>query len=253
MTIEEMRQIKKERGYSYIQISELTGIPLGTVQKIFSGETAVPRYETRRALEELFTEKGGRVVREETAAYHTKKQGEYTLEDYYAWPEDERIELIDGIIYDMSAPTSTHQSAAGEIYRQAANFIIENKGKCKPFVSPIDVQLDCDNKTMVQPDMIIVCDRNKITDKCIVGAPDFVLEVLSPSTRRKDCIKKLDKYMEAGVREYWMIDVNQKKVIVYQFDSEVYPVIYGLNQSIPVGIYEGKLQIDMTMIEDFTN
>lgn len=168
MTIEEMKQIKKEKGYSYAQISKLTGIPLGTVQKIFSGETTVPRYDTRLALEGLFTDKNAHMVREEAASYHIKKQGEYTLDDYYAWPEDERIELIDGVIYNKSAPTSTHQGAAGEIYRQIANFIIENKGKCKPFVSPIDVQLDCDNKTMVQPDVIIVCDRDKITDKCIV-------------------------------------------------------------------------------------
>lgn len=250
MTIEQMKQIKKQKGYSYAQISKLSGVPLGTVQKIFSGETTMPRYATLLALEKLFTgeNKIGSSLREEASGYHVKKQGEYTLEDYYALPDDNRIELIDGVIYDMSAPSLTHQSVAGEIYRQIANFILENKGNCKAFVSPVDVQLDCDNKTMVQPDVIIVCDRDKITDKCVVGAPDFVLEVLSPATRSKDCIKKLDKYMEAGVREYWMVDIKQQKVIVYQFESEIYPVIYGWDQIIPIGIYEGKLIIDMRMM-----
>ena len=112
----------------------------------------------------------------------------------------------------------------------------------------IRVQLDCDNRTMVQPDVIIVCDTDIIIDRCVFGAPDFVLEVLSPSTRRKDCVKKLDKYMEAGVREYWMVDMKQNKVIIYQFESETYPVIYGFEQPIPVGIYDGKLKIDMKLI-----
>lgn len=253
MTIQEMRQIKKEKGYSYIQISKLTGVPLGTVQKIFSGETTAPRYATLQALENLFVNENDNcnLIREETAEYHIKKQGEYTLDDYYAWPEDQRIELIDGVIYEMKAPTATHQSAAGEIYRQIANFILDHKGKCRPFIFPIDVQLDRDHKTMVQPDVIIVCNTDMIIDRCVFGAPDFVLEVLSPSTRRKDCVKKLDKYMEAGVREYWMVDIKQKKVVVYQFESETYPVIYGFEQPVPVGIYDGKLKIDMNMIWTF--
>lgn len=85
-----------------------------------------------------------------------------------------------------------------------------------------------------------------------MGAPDFVLEVLSPATRSRDCVKKLDKYMEAGVREYWLVDIKQQKVIVYRFESEIYPVIYGWEQTIPVGIYDGKLIIDMSMMPEVT-
>ena len=84
----------------------------------------------------------------------------------------------------------------------------------------------------------------------IMGAPDFVVEVLSPSTKRKDCIKKLDKYREAGVKEYWMIDPYKRKVIVYEFEKESYPMVYGMDGQIPVGIYEGKLFIDMILIRD---
>ncbi len=251
MTIEQMKQMKRQKGYSYAQISKLSGVPVGTVQKIFSGETTMPRYATLLALEKLFTSesKTDFLLKEEGLNYRVKKQGEYTLEDYYATPDDKRVELIDGVIYDMSAPSLIHQSVAGEIYRQIANFIYEHNGKCKPFIAPVDVQLDCDNKTMLQPDIMIVCDQNKITTECVVGAPDFVLEVLSPATRSKDCIKKLNKYMEAGVQEYWLVDIKQQKVIVYQFESETYPIIYGWDQAIPVGIYEGKLLIDMQMMQ----
>lgn len=252
MTVEDMKRMKQEKGYSYAQISQMSGVPIGTVQKVFGGETASPRYDTLMALESFFKrEMGTGMVKEEAALYSTfSKQGEYTIKDYYALPEDKRVELIDGVFYDMSAPVPVHQRIGGELYRQIANFIFENKGSCIPFMSPVDVRLDCDDKTMVQPDVIILCDKNKIMKWGIMGAPDFVVEVLSPSTKRKDCIKKLDKYREAGVKEYWMIDPDKKKVIVYEFEKESYPMVYGMDGQIPVGIYEGKLFIDMILIRD---
>ena len=115
-------------------------------------------------------------------------------------------------------------------------------------MSPIDVQLDCDEKTIVQPDVAILCQRDKMKRWGIYGAPDFVLEVISPSTRRKDYTKKLIKYMNAGVREYWILDTYQKNLLVYFFESEVCPVIYGLDQSVPVGIFNGELQIEFSNI-----
>ena len=181
MKLEEMKQQKKEKGYTYAQMAELSGVPLGTIQKIFCGETESPRYETLMALEKIFSEDD--CVRE-TAAYEVDRQGSYTLADYYALPEDQRVELIDGYFYDMTAPVPLHQLIAGEVYRQIANYIMDHDGDCIPLISPVDVQLDCDEKTMVQPDVIILCDRDKMKDKNIYGAPEFVLEVLSPSTRR---------------------------------------------------------------------
>ena len=222
MTIEEMKRIKKEKGYSYAQIARMSKVPLGTVQKVFSGETASPRYDTLMALESFFMgeDMEGSLLREEAAVYKVnRRQGEYSVEDYYALPEDKRVELIDGVFYDMSAPSFVHQRIGGEIYRQIANFIFENRGSCIPLMSPVDVRLDCDDKTMVQPDVVLLCDQGKIMKWGIMGAPDFVLEVLSASTKRKDCIKKLDKYMEAGVKEYWMIDPYQRKLIVYEFEK----------------------------------
>lgn len=245
MTIDEMKKKKQEKGYTYAQMSELSGIPLGTIQKIFSGETVSPRYDTLLALEQLFSESS---MVQETAAYSAHGQGSYTIDDYRALPEEQRVELIDGYFYDMAAPVPLHQRIAGEIHRQIANFILDHDGECIPFVAPVDVQLDCDEKTMVQPDVIILCDKEKMRRRCLYGAPDFVLEVISPSTKRKDYTKKLSKYMAAGVREYWILDPYQKKLIVYFFESELCPVIYGINEPVPVGIYHEELTIEFKHI-----
>ncbi len=253
MTIQEMKEKKKELGFSNAKLSELSGVPIGTLQKIFSGETTSPRYETIRALESVldvnhyrhpFPQSDG--VREAGVEYGSavRTQGQYTLEDYYKLPDDQRVELIDGVFYDMAAPATVHQLLAGEIHRQIANYIIGKKGTCIPFISPVDVQLDCDEKTMLQPDVAIVCDRSKIIRRCIYGAPDFMLEVISPSTKRKDFTIKLSKYMNAGVREYWLVDPYKQMVFVYFFESETCcPGIYPIDDSIPVNIYEGDLQI----------
>lgn len=248
MTIEEMKRKKTERGYSYSMMSELSGIPLGTIQKIFSGETTHPRYDTLMALEKLFQDPP---ALQEHFAYSTKHAGTYTVDDYYALPEEQRRELIDGTFYDMSAPTVLHQRICGEIYRQFSNYILEQGGECLPLMSPLDVQLDRDNKTMVQPDMIVLCENQdeKLCNWGIYGAPDFVLEVLSPSTKKKDCFKKLSKYADAGVLEYWILDPYQKKLLIYFFEEDViYPKICGLNQPVPVNIYQGKLLIDFDNI-----
>lgn len=240
MTIEEMKKKKQEKGYTYAQMAELSGVPLGTIQKIFSGETISPRYDTLQALEQLFSEDS---MVKEAAIYSTHTQGNYTVEDYRALPEERRVELIDGYFYDMSSPTFLHQKIAGEIHRQIANFIMDNDGDCQPLVAPIDIQLDCDEKTMVQPDVSILCSEDKVRKWGVYGAPDFILEVVSPSTKRKDYTKKLSKYMNAGVREYWILDPYQQKLLVYFFESEFCPVIHGLDKPVPVGIYDGALEI----------
>lgn len=245
MTVEEMKKKKQEKGYSYAQMAEMSGVPLGTIQKIFSGETASPRYDTLQALEHLFTEP---LMVKEELSYQVHTQGSYTVEDYWALPEERRVELIDGYFYDMAAPTFLHQQIAGEIHRQIANFILDNGGSCKPLISPVDVQLDCDERTMVQPDVGILCHDDKIEKWGVYGAPDFVLEIISPSTKRKDCIKKLDKYMDAGVREYWILDPYQKKLLVYLAQGDACPIIYGLEEPVPIRIYDGALEIKFNHI-----
>lgn len=246
MTIQEMKDRKRELGYTNAQISELTGIPLGTVQKIFSGATTAPRYDTLFALDKLLRPKDtySDYSSESVTPYVAKGQGTYTIDDFEKIPEEFRIELIDGVIYDMCAPTVTHQMITGYIFNKISNHINNKKGSCLSFIAPIGVQLDCDDKTVIQPDVSIVCDRSKVIRRFIYGAPDFVLEVLSPSTKRRDLTLKPHKYQNAGVREYWIIDPEKKKVMVYDLEGNEFPVIYGFDAQVPVKVLNNECEID---------
>ncbi len=173
-----------------------------------------------------------------------KKQGEYTIEDYYALPETCRVELIDGVIYNMAAPSYGHQGVGGELFFQFRRYIMERKGSCFPFMSPIDVQLDQDDKTIVQPDVIVACDRDKIKKQVYYGAPDLVVEVLSPSNTLKEQNLKYHKYKNAGVREYWVVDPHKQVVAVHDFEHGGAPVVYTFKDKVPVGIFAGELEID---------
>lgn len=243
MNIQQMKERKQELGYTYIQIAKLSGVPLGTVQKVFNGATTSPRYDTLQALEKVLKDSPQQCVREAQPTYAIKQQGDYTLEDYYQIPDDIRVELIDGVIYNMTAPSSFHQIIAGYIYTKLLNHVLNNKDACLPMISPLDVQLNCDDKTMVQPDVIIICNKDKIIGRCVYGAPDFIIEVLSKSTRRKDMIIKLNKYIDAGVREYWMIDPRKKEVMVYDFEHDDFPILYGFGDLVPVRIWDGACTI----------
>lgn len=185
---------------------------------------------------------------EEPVAYaveREKQQGEYTLEDYYALPDDRRVELIDGVFYDMSAPGFVHQHLIGSVYKMLAEFFDGRSGPCMPMFAPLDVNLDCDDKTMVQPDVVILCDRSKIRKWGVYGAPDFCMEILSESTRRKDCVKKLQKYIDAGVKEYWILDPFQKKILTYCWKDDYAAHMYPLEGSLGMELYDGELQIDL--------
>ena len=247
MTMEEMRQRQKEENYSYEKLGKLTGFSEEKVRK--NMEEKETDYSVLKAMEEVFASKPALVIREARAEYLAqKKQGEFTLDDYYALPDERRVELIDGVIYDMAAPTNIHQLIGGEIYIRFYDYIRKHKGKCIPAYAPFDVQLDCDNKTMVQPDLMIVCDRDKLYENKLYGAPDLVVEILSKSTGKKDTILKLNKYMDAGVREYWIVDPRKKKVIVYDFQSDGYPVIYGFEDHVPVGIFGGECKVNFSEV-----
>lgn len=251
MTIRELVQRKNESGYTDEEISELCGIPMEIVREFSVENVANLRYDMYLSLERLLGDtQEAALVREETV-YKIHRDGEYTIEDYRNLPEEQRVELIDGRFYVMEAPTFLHQKITGEIYRQIANFIVDRGGSCQPMISPVDVQLDCDDKTMLQPDVAILCDSDKVRRWGVYGAPDFVLEVISPSSRKKDSIKKVEKYEEAGVKEYWIVDPAQKRLVIYRFDSEEFPMICGLEEPVPIGIYDGKLLIQFEAIREW--
>ena len=285
MTIDEMKSIKREHGLTYQDIADKTGVPLGTVQKIFAGVSKAPRYATLEKLSGFFemlndkesylsslgmehhdyaaSEDGSSTVHETEPMYNavrkeqddlverlldSKRSGEFTIDDYYIISEKYRIELIDGEIYDMAAPEFDHQHIAGLVYYQMMSFREENGEKCIPGIAPIDVQLDRDDKTMVQPDLIVFCDKKMNHKKVIFGAPDFVMEVFSPSSRYKDRIKKRDKYRAAGCREYWMVDPLNQRVTVLDFEGGL-DGIYTFDQKIPVRISGSRCVIDFSRIK----
>ncbi len=264
MTIGEMINRKRELGYTNERIAELSGIPLGTVQKIFAGTTKAPRRGTIEALERVLCEPAAfsyphasfeetkLLLREAAPAYvlpREKQQGDYTIADYYAIPDDHRVELIDGVIYDMTVPTTIHQMVLGQLYLLFAA-CVEAHPDCELYFAPVDVRLDRDNRTMVQPDLLIVCRDSMDTTKFIDGAPEFVLEVLSPSNPGHDRIRKLNKYWNAGVKEYWIADPDSETVRVYCFEKSLDPVCYSFTDSIPVSLSAGECVIDMTRIHE---
>ncbi len=282
MTREEIIKLKEKRGYSVAQLSQYSGVPEGTIRKIITGESKNPRVATLNALEKVligdetvFTGKSYKYdsqasvsfVCEGEAEYNAgstalkqdqysstgsvvKKQGEYTVEDYMALPDGDRKELIDGVFYDMATPTNVHQEVVGYMFLEIGNFIRKNKGKCRAVVAPSAVQLDCDNKTMVEPDIYIVCNPDKVKKFGNYGAPDFVLEVLSDSTRNKDLKIKSFKYMNAGVREIWYIDLKTKTLITYYEGDDYLPAIHPLEGTLGLAIYDGRLEINLAELGD---
>lgn len=201
------------------------------------------------ALEEKLPHGADRV--EEGLAYDATdydQVGDKTLEDYLALPEGTRIEMIDGVFYDMAAPSPAHSRIAVRLGHLFESIIDKNKGDCIPFIAPADVQLDCDNKTMVQPDLFIVCDKKRIILPWIYGAPDLVVEIVSPSNRRMDTVKKKEKYKKAGVREYWLVFPEEKTVVVHCFEMGTEPKLYTFRDKIPVQIWGGRDSIDFADI-----
>ena len=257
MTVEQMRRKRQQFGYSCEQLSELSGVSLETVQKIFHDNEEVFSQDILKQIESVFenkrdSDRGFSYVCESKMEYGiSKKSRECTLEDYYQLPDERRVELIDGVIYDMSAPTIIHQKISLEISVRFHAFISQKKGACMVFSAPVDVQLDCDEKTMVQPDVLVVCDREKIVPTHVYGAPDLIMEILSPATRKIDMNIKHSKYAAAGVREYWLIDPDKKKVVVYDLEHNELPAIYGFEDQVPVNIFAGKCQIDFSEIYSY--
>jgi len=172
-----------------------------------------------------------------------RKEERYTYSDYCQWDDGNRYELIDGEVYLMvPAPTSEHQRISRGLSNQIYNYL---KGKkCEVFVAPFDVRLNVDtaDDTVVQPDVSVICDPSKIDKRGCVGAPDMIVEILSPSSARRDNFVKFKRYLAAGVKEYWIVNPETKTVHVCVLkEGEYVSRVFGDTDSVPVGVLEDCL------------
>ena len=271
-TIQDLKEKKKALGLTNQEVADLSGVPLGTVQKVFSGATRSPGSNTIMAIERaLFprekmpeatarrTDGHADMIKESPAPYGdaehaaAKADGTYTYADYVALPDDRRVELIDGRFYDMAAPNTRHQIVLGQLHLQFAA-CMQAHPECMVLLSPLDVMLDGDDRTVVQPDLVILCDRSKMRKGRIFGAPDMLIEIVSPGSRRMDFLLKVAKYIPAGVREYWIIDYKKRQVMIYRNneDNEDLDIsLLPMDEDIPVGISGGSCIIRMGEILNY--
>ncbi|MCD7954637.1 MAG: Uma2 family endonuclease [Lachnospiraceae bacterium] len=174
------------------------------------------------------------------------KERLYTVEDIADLPDGQRAELIDGVIYDMSTPSRLHQKISMALATVIQNYILSKKGNCEVYAAPFAVFLDQNDYNYFEPDITVVCDPAKLSDRGCEGVPDWILEIVSPSTQSRDYGIKLFKYRMAGVREYWIIDQKENRIAVYDFENDSMYKAYTFSDRIPVGIYDGDLQIDFS-------
>ncbi len=188
-------------------------------------------------------------------SYPAKKEGSrYTYKDYLSWPDDERWEIIEGHAYCMSpAPTWKHQLILGELHRQIATYLTGKE--CRAFLAPFDVRLstvenDEDSMTVVQPDLSIVCDRTKLRKTGYAGVPEMIIEVISPSSAKRDRLLKFNEYEKAGVKEYWIVAPLEKIVMVFILNKDNQygrPDVYSEDGMITTSIFN-DLTVDLSKV-----
>lgn len=166
-----------------------------------------------------------------------RKEDSYTIEDIYALPDGQRAELIDGKIYYMAPPSLTHQRISGRLYQSIANYIDSKNGKCEVLAAPFAVFLNDDDINYLEPDISVICDISKLDEKGCHGAPDWVIEIVSPGSKTRDYMTKLFKYRTAGVREYWIVDPDKQMTMVYGFEKDAVEQ-YSFGEDVPVEIYD---------------
>ena len=260
MTIEEMNRRKRELGYSNETLAKKSGVPMTTVQKVLSGKTKSPRQKTVEALARVLegekasgaasgpvpeqlregvseelpyrVEDGavvkrvdyyepsvrGYMVRESAIEYGKKRK--YTMDDIRALPPEIWAELIDGEMVFRGAPSRTHQRINGGMHLAVANFLLAAGKDCEVYIPPYGVFIWGDETEYFLPDLTVFCDHSKSEEDGCIGAPDWVVEIISPSTKKMDYGKKLRKYRGCGVKLYWIIDPVQKMTVVFRWDGE---------------------------------
>ena len=164
----------------------------------------------------------------------------FTEEDYYNMPEDVRAELIDGQFYYMAAPSRIHQEILSFVFKKIAYYIDSKNGSCRVYPAPFAVKLfESDYGTIVEPDISVICDPGKLTDRGCTGAPDWIVEIISPGTASHDYVRKLKLYLDAGVKEYWIVDPSKKTVYAYHLEEAKFEVTsYTFRDKIKANLYD---------------
>ncbi len=174
------------------------------------------------------------------------ERGLYAAEDYWGLPDDRRAELINGVLYDMAPPSTQHQAIVAGMVADLTLHVRGRGGPCRVYGVPVAVRLNCgsNDESWVEPDVIVVCDPAKISDRGCEGAPDLAVEVVSPSSRQKDYLIKTLAYERAGVREYWIVDAACEQVAVYRFEADgPHLTTYAFADAVPVSVFDGQLAL----------
>ena len=177
-----------------------------------------------------------------------RKDRTFTYADYLSWGEEIRCELIGGVVHMLAAPTWEHQRISMRLSRQLSNYL--DGTPCEVFAAPFDVRLNALGRddTVLQPDLAVICDHSKLSGTGCVGAPDMIIEILSPSTAGKDCLIKLNWYLEAGVHECWLVDPDSKSLRIYIMkDTGCVTVAYAEKDTVPVYVLDG-CEIDLSQV-----
>lgn len=162
----------------------------------------------------------------------------YTIEDIYNLPDGSRAELIDGQIYYMAPPNRRHQDVLSFLHAAIYNYIAQNNGSCKVYPAPFAVCLSADDSKYLEPDLSVICDNSKLDEHGCKGAPDWIIEIVSPGSRVMDYYTKLSLYREANVREYWIVDPMKQTVLVYQLQQAYTPAVYSFADTVKPSIFD---------------
>ncbi len=255
--IEKIKRRKKELGWTNQRLAEESGVPAGTLNKIFNGTTRYPRDETVSAmvkamgmdyygLDNLGT--SADFVRESGVYQSTRKKNRVTLDTYYSLPDELRVELIDGRLYYKQLPSLRHQSIMMTLSSLLYQYFSEHMQDCRVFALSCDVRLDGDDYTMMEPDIFVVRGTERFANGAYcMGAPEFVVEIVSLSSSKNDYELKRYKYYNAGVKEYWIVDPIKMRIVVYVFARDTVPVVYTFENKIKSYLYP-DLEIDFERV-----
>lgn len=250
MNISKLKELKKKSQMTNQQIAELSGIPLDIISKIFSCELSSPDYSILLAVEEVLTTKTkipfsydqlfekAIVVKEPGVPYKFRSRN-YTLHDIEKLPEGVLAELIDGKLFIWNAPSRIHQSIVTQLIFHICTHIHNNRGTCQVFPAPFGVRLLKNEDTLVLPDISVICNPDILNEHGCDGAPDWIIEIASKSNYAHDYITKFAKYQKAGVKEYWIIDPEDKKILVYNFLNPAKTNTYNITDKVPSNTLDG--------------